>query len=114
MELDKYGRLEKKAMTTTHTIILPLIVGIALGCLFFGGLWLTVKKAVGLKYAALWVSASSLLRTAVVLAGFYFVAVGNWQKLLICVLGFIAARFIIMWLTKYYDHKQLLNKADPS
>ena len=96
-------------------IILPLIAGIILGTLFFGGLWLTVKKAVGSNYAALLISVSSLLRTGVVLAGFYFVAEGYWQRLLICVLGFITARFIMMWLTKSYDQKQLLlNKADPS
>ena len=102
-------------MTTTHTIILPLIAGIALGCLFFLGLWVTVKKAVGSKYAPLWVLASSLLRTAIVLTGFYFVADGSWERLLICVLGFIVARFIVMYLTKSYDHKRLhFNKADPS
>ena len=101
-------------MTTTN-IIIPLIAGIILGGLFFGGLWLTVKKAVKSKYTAIWVSASSLLRTGVALVGFYYVADGNWQRLLICVLGFITARFLIMWLTKSYDHKQLrLNKTDPS
>ena len=97
------------------SIILPLIAGIILGAVFFGGLWLTVKKAVGSKYASLWVLASSLLRTGIALTGFYFVAGNNWQRLLVCVLGFIIARFITMWLTKYYDHKQLhLNKLDPS
>jgi F1F0 ATPase subunit 2 len=102
-------------MTTANNIILPLIAGIALGCLFFGGLWLTVKKAVGSKYAPLWVLTSSLLRTAIVLTGFYFMADGSWQRLLVCVLGFIAARFIVMYLTKYYDDKELhFNKTDPS
>ena len=102
-------------MTTTHTIILPLIAGIALGCLFFLGLWVTVKKAVGSKYAPLWVLASSLLRTAIVLTGFYFVADGSWERILVCVLGFIGARFLTMWLTKSYDNGQLqLNKTDPS
>jgi F1F0 ATPase subunit 2 len=98
-------------MNTTDNILFPLIGGIALGGLFFGGLWLTVKKAVGSKYVSLWVLASSLLRTGIALTGFYFVADGNWQRLLVCVLGFIIARFITMWLTKYYDQKQY--KADP-
>jgi len=102
-------------MIIADNILLPLIAGIILGTLFFAGLWLTVKKAVSSKYAALWVSISSLLRTAIVLVGFYFVANGSWQRLLICVLGFIAARLVMMWLTKSYDHKQLkLNKTDPS
>jgi len=102
-------------MMIPNYITLSLIAGIILGTLFFGGLWLTVKKAVGSKYAALWVLASSLLRTGIVLTGFYFVADGRWQRLLVCVLGFIVARFITMWLTKSYDHKQLqINKPDPS
>jgi len=102
-------------MIIANNIPFSFISGIMLGMLFFGGLWLTVKKAVGSKYAALWVSASSLLRTVMALAGFYFVAHGNWQRLLICVLGFVLARFITIWFTKLYDHKQLqLNKPDPS
>jgi len=102
-------------MMTPDNITLPLIAGIILGAVFFGGLWLTVKKAVGSKYAALWILFSSLLRTAIVLVGFYYATDGKWQKLLICVFGFIAARFIILWLTKSYDHKQLrLNKTEPS
>jgi F1F0 ATPase subunit 2 len=102
-------------MTTADNIILPLIAGIALGCLFFGGLWLTVKKAVGSKYTALWVLASAVSRTGIILIGFYFVADGSWQRLLICVLGFIVARFVTMYLTKYYDQKHLqLKKVDPS
>jgi len=102
-------------MITAENILLPSIAGIAMGFLFFGGLWLTVKIAVGSTYAAFWVLASSLLRMGIVLTGLYFVADGNWQRLLVAVLGFIAARFMVMWLTRYRDHKQLrLSKADPS
>ncbi len=102
-------------MVIASNVILSLIAGIVLGTLFFGGLWLTVKKAVGSNYAALWVSVSSLIRTIIALAGFYFVAEGSWQKFLACLLGFVTARFIVMFLTKYYDQKQLqINKTDPS
>jgi F1F0 ATPase subunit 2 len=102
-------------MITTDNILLSSITGITLGFLFFGGLWLTVKMAVSSPYAAFWVLASSLLRMGIVLTGLYFIAGGSWQRLLIAVLGFIAARFAVMWLTRHYDHKQLrLSKADPS
>ncbi len=90
---------------TPDIMILLLIAGIILGALFFGGLWLTVKKAVGSNYTALWFLASSLLRTAVALAGLYYVADGNWQRLLICLLGFIAARFLVMSLTKSFEKR---------
>ena len=97
----------------TEYIVLAFIAGIALGTLFFGGLWITVKKAVASNYAALWFLGSSLLRTGLVLTGFYYVAQGSWQRLLISVLGFIAARFLVIWLTKSIEQKHiLLNKAE--
>jgi len=41
-----------------------------------------------------------LLRMGIVLAGFYFVGCGDWQRLVTCLLGFIIARFIVMRLTR--------------
>jgi F1F0 ATPase subunit 2 len=89
-------------------ILIALISGIVLGVVFFGGLWFTVKKTLGSSYAALWILGSSLTRTVVVLTGFYFVAQGNWQRLLLAVAGFIVARFITMRFTSRLDQKQIL------
>jgi F1F0 ATPase subunit 2 len=97
-------------MSTADNIIIPLSLGIVLGALFFGGLWLTVRKAVGSTYSALWFLASSLLRTGLVLAGFYYVADGHWQRLFICLLGFIAARFLVLSFTRSFEKKQTLLK----
>jgi F1F0 ATPase subunit 2 len=36
----------------------------------------------------------------IVLAGFYFVARGDWKKLLPCLLGFLIARFAVLRLTR--------------
>ena len=58
-------------------MILTFIAGIALGILFFYGLWLTVKKAVTAKTPALWFLGSSLIRTAIILAGFYYISQGG-------------------------------------
>ncbi len=41
-----------------------------------------------------------LLRMSIVLAGFYFVGRGHWERLVACLLGFIIARFIVMRLTR--------------
>ena len=46
-------------------------VGLVLGAVFFGGLWWTVRKGVASPRPALWFVGSMLLRTGVVLAGFY-------------------------------------------
>jgi len=34
------------------------------------------------------------------LAGFYFVGRGSWVRLVVCFLGFICARFLVMWQTR--------------
>ena len=81
-------------------LALALVAGILLGAIFFGGLWWTVLKGVAAKNAALWFLGSLLLRMAIVLAGFYFVGRGDWQRLVTCLLGFIIARFIVMRLTR--------------
>jgi F1F0 ATPase subunit 2 len=82
-----------------------LVAGVLLGMFFFGGLWWTVRRGVNAKIPALWFLGSSLLRTAVVLAGFYFITRGDWKKSLFCLLGFVVARFIVMRLTRTKPEK---------
>ena len=81
------------------TLALTLVAGLLLGAIFFGGLWWTVRKGVSSKQPALWFFGSLLLRMSTVVAGFYFVGRGHWERLLLCLLGFIIARFIVTWLT---------------
>jgi F1F0 ATPase subunit 2 len=88
-------------------IVVVLIGGLILGILFFGGLWLTIKRTLGSPYVALWLLGSSLLRTAIVLTGFYFIAQGSLLRLLVSVAGFIAGRFLILRLTKQIEQKQV-------
>lgn len=83
-------------MNETLGIGVAFTTGVLLGAFFFGGLWLTVKKVVAAKRAALWLFGSLMLRTSIVLVGFYFVAHDHWQRLLVSLFGFIIARFIIM------------------
>lgn len=80
-------------------LALAPLAGLLLGALFFGGLWWTVLKAVSARQPALWFGASLLLRTGVVLAGFYLVSGADWKRLLLCLSGFIVARFIVIRLT---------------
>ncbi len=81
-------------------LVLALVAGHVLGVIFFGGLWWTVRRGIFAKSPALWFLGSTLLRMGMVLTGFYFVGRGNWQRLVVCLLGFIAARFIVMRLTR--------------
>jgi len=79
--------------------ILVMLAGGVLGVLFFGGLWWTVKKGISSTQPALLFSVSMLLRTIVVLIGFYFIGGGHWKRLLSCFLGFIIARLLVMRYT---------------
>ena len=74
---------------------LALISGILLGAFFFGGLWWTTGKARSVRRPALWFLGSFFLRTVVVMAGFWLMGAGQYQRLLLCLVGFITARFFI-------------------
>ena len=87
-------------MNETLTLVLALVTGVLLGAMFFGGLWWTVQKGVSSKQPALWFFGSLLLRTSIALAGFYFIARGHWERLLVCLLGFVMARLIVTRLTR--------------
>ena len=82
------------------TLALALVAGVLLGAMFFGGLWWTVRKGVSSQHPALLFIGSLLLRTGIVLTGFYFVSLGHWNRLLACLLGFIIARFVVTRLTR--------------
>ena len=82
------------------TGLLACAAGGALGAIFFGGLWWTVQKGVSSPRPALWFVGSSLVRTGIVLAGFYFVSAQQWQRLLPCLHGFVLARLAVTRLTR--------------
>ena len=87
-------------MNETLTLTLAGLAGAGLGAIFFGGLWWTVRRGVSSGHPALWFLGSGLVRTSVVIAGFYFVGGGQWQRIAAAFLGFIAARFVVMGLTR--------------
>lgn len=87
-------------MSEALTLSLAAFAGLLLGVLFFGGLWWTVRVGVVAKQPALWFLGSWVVRVSMVLAGFYFVGGDQWQRLLICLLGFIVGRLIVTRLTR--------------
>jgi F1F0 ATPase subunit 2 len=76
-------------------LIGALIAGLALGGIFFGGLWVTVRLSLSSATLGLWLLASFMLRTLIALAGIHFVSAGRWQRLIACLLGFMVARLIV-------------------
>ena len=92
--------------------ILPLVAalatGLALGAMFFGGLWWTVARGMSSPRPALWFFGSKLVRTALVLGGFYLVGGGRWERWLVCLLGFVMARLATARLTRPQRQDRLI------
>jgi F1F0 ATPase subunit 2 len=97
-------------MNEIFKLVFSLGAGILVGVIFFGGLWFTVTKVVSSGKASLWLVISWLIRNGIVLTGFYFVSNGQWEKLLVCLFGFLVARVVIM----RYIKQMPVNKIYPS
>lgn len=80
-----------------------LVAGFGLGVIFFGGLWWTVCKGVASSRPAAWFFVSLSLRMSITLAGFYFVTGGRFDRLLLCLLGFVVARLVVTWQTRSWQ-----------
>ena len=91
-------------MTEIWFFTLAFGVGCILGCIFYGGLWWTVKKALHSSHPALWFFTSFWVRMGICFAGFYLVANGDWKKFIVCLLGIIAGRIVISYLTRENNH----------
>lgn len=87
-------------MNEALILALAWLAGGGLGAIFFGGLWWTVRKGISSPRPQLWFLGSMLLRMSIVLAGFYFVGRGQWQRLLLCLIGFVMGRLIVMRQTR--------------
>lgn len=88
------------AMNEALGLVLAVVTGLMLGVIFFGGLWWTVRRGTASSRPAVWFVGSFVVRTVVVLAGVYFVAGESWQRLLLCLLGFLVARVVVIRLTR--------------
>ena len=88
----------------TYVEVIQLVVagvlGVALGMIFFGGLWWTIRKGIASPYPVLWFLGSLLARMGIVFAGFYLVTFGDWRRLMVCLAGFIVARLVVTRLTR--------------
>jgi F1F0 ATPase subunit 2 len=74
------------------TLVLAGGAGVGLGLFYFGGLWLTVRRLSDCGRPSLLFLGSFAGRTALTLMVFYLVMDGRWERMLACLVGFIAAR----------------------
>jgi len=82
-------------MNEPLALALAGVAGLVLGAIFFGALWWTLRKGLQSPRPGRWLLGSLVLRTALVLAGFYLVGAGHWERMLACLLGFVSARLAL-------------------
>lgn len=99
-------------MSDVMMSILSVLAGVALGAVFFGGLWWTVRRALTSQQPAFLVLGSMLGRTGLVVVGFYLVSGGEWQRLLFCLAGFVIARLILVRVLPNTDAPSVRSAAE--
>ena len=87
-------------MNEVISLLPALFAGIILGIIFFGGLLLTVRMGLSSKRPTLIFMGSMIIRMAIVVIGFYYVGGDSWQRILVCLGGFLIARIAITQITK--------------
>ncbi len=87
-------------MSDLAGIAFASLAGFLLGAFYFGGLWWTVRKAMASKGPALWFMTSLVLRTSIVITGFFFVSGDDWRRWLAALAGFVLARLVVIRLTR--------------
>jgi F1F0 ATPase subunit 2 len=83
-------------------LISAFLPGVVLGIFYFGSLWITVQQLPTTAYPVRLFIGSFIGRMAVTLIGFYLVMNGQWQRVLICLVGFVGARIL---LTRFWGPK---------
>ncbi|WP_204141734.1 ATP synthase subunit I [Halomicronema sp. CCY15110] len=81
---------------SASSLILAFCAGAGLGGFFFGSLWFTVRQLPTTGWPVRLVVGSYFGRMAIALLGFYLIMQGDWQRAIAGLLGFIAARVILM------------------
>jgi F1F0 ATPase subunit 2 len=94
--------------------VLAAAAGVALGAIFFGGLWWTIRRGLTARRPAIHFVGSSLARMAIVLAGFFLVSSGDWKKLIACLVGFLAARIFVSRRVRASARETVVPKAEVS
>ncbi len=86
-------------MSEIISLLPAFFAGIILGVIFFGGLWLTVSHGLRAKKSIVIFVGSFMVRMVIILLGFYYVGANDWRKMLVCLSGFLIARFLITRIT---------------
>jgi F1F0 ATPase subunit 2 len=76
--------------------MLPLLAGMIMAWFYFGMLWITIRQLPGTRNPGMLALGAYIFRMGFILAGFYFVSDGRWERILVCLGGFILMRKILV------------------
>jgi len=82
-------------MGETLYLIISFSSGMALGAFYFLSLWKTLQKISDARNPGFLLFRSYLIRTSVVLVGFYLIMGGHWERVVVALLGFVLMRVIL-------------------
>jgi F1F0 ATPase subunit 2 len=88
-------------MTEALSLLLAWLGGAGIGVIFFGGLWWTLRRGLASPRPALWFLGSWLLRMGMALATLYVLSGSEWRRLLLCLLGFVMARMVMLRVMRF-------------
>lgn len=88
---------------TTMNFVAAGIAGIVIGVFFFGGLQWTLRNYLNSSYAGIFLTISMLIRMGFAVVGFYFVGQGEWRQILVCLVGFLISRTLILKFSKPFE-----------
>lgn len=77
-------------------LFLVLVAGAGVGVFYYGGLWLTVRHLPGMPRPGLVLLGSFAGRTLLAILAFLGITGGQWLRLVVCLAGFIVARFVVV------------------
>ena len=80
--------------------MIEFFFGIILGAVFFGGLYLTVRRLNEVKNPSALFVISFMVRMAVLLGGLFYVSRWGYRGVLLALLGMIATRYIMIFYIK--------------
>lgn len=86
-------------MTITDLAV-PFFGSLLLSAVYFAALWLTIHRAAKLRRPYVWLGLSAMLRIGGLLAGFYVLMNGRWERLVACMVGFVVVRSLCVACVK--------------
>jgi F1F0 ATPase subunit 2 len=77
------------------SLVLAFLAGMAFGGAYMAALWSSVRRLGRARTPALALLGGAVLRLALVMAAFYLVMDGSWERLLACLAGFVVVRVAV-------------------